>query len=353
MPRQRDFAEIETDRIIEELEKAITKEYAQATKEVEAKLADYLRRFEIKDKKWQQWVKQGKKTQAEYQQWRKGQILMGKRWEDMKNVLAEDLTNASKIASSITNGYLPDVYALNHNYGTFDVESKSMIDTSYTLYSREAVERLFRGNERFYKRPGKVMSEAIRQGKQKAWDRQQIQSVMLQGILQGEGIPSLTKRLETVTGGDHKAAIRNARTMVTGIQNAGRLDAFHRAQDMGIETEKTWIATLDDRTRHWHRELDGVTMPIDDPFENEVGEIMYPGDPEADEANVYNCRCTLLSTIGGFNINFRDMSLRNDSKLGDMTYEEWLEGHSVSQPITAAEDRAEAIRQSYVMEYRR
>ena len=48
-----DPAYIATEAIIKELEKRIAKEYKQASKEVQATLDDYLRRFEIKDKKWQ------------------------------------------------------------------------------------------------------------------------------------------------------------------------------------------------------------------------------------------------------------------------------------------------------------
>jgi len=39
---------------------------------------------------------------------------------------------------------------------------------------------------------------------------------------------------------------------------------------------------------------------VDKPFRSELGDIMYPGDPAAHPANVYNCRCTLGSKIIGF-----------------------------------------------------
>ena len=73
-----------------------------------------------------------------------------------------------------------------------------------------------------------------------------------------------------------------------------------KAEADGIVLEKEWIATSDSRTRDWHEELDGVTIPIDEPFENAIGKIMFPGDPSADGANVYNCRCTLVSKVKGF-----------------------------------------------------
>lgn len=347
-----DTAHKQTDRVISKIEKKLSEQYSQAAKEVTEKAADYFRRFEAKDRKWREWVEKGVKTPLEYRQWATGQVMMGKRWEELKNALADDLANTHRLAESTVTGYMPEVYALNHNYATFEIEKASRLNTSYTLYSRESVERLWRENPKIYKRPGAKVQKDIRDGLLKKWDKQQIQSVITQGILQGESIPSLAQRLESVAGGEHRAAIRNARTMMTGVQNAGRMDAYARANEMGIRTMKTWVATLDERTRHWHRELDGVTIPIDEPFENEMGEIMFPGDPDADGANVYNCRCTLITSIEGNEIDTKDLSLRNDDHLGKMTYDEWLEGHSKPHPITEQEKKSEAIKQSYIARYR-
>lgn len=353
MPRKKsDPAHRETDRIIADMERQVHEVYQQAHEEVTGKMHDYFARFRKKDETWRRWVAEGAKTEKEYQDWRKGQIMVGQRWDELKDALANDYLNAHRVAESIVNGHMPDVYALNHNYSTFEIEQGSLLDTSYSLYDRHTVERLLRDNPKLYGKPGKDIAKAIRDGQIKAWDRKQIQSVILQGILQGESIPNLTKRLEHVTGGEHAAAIRNARTMATGVENAGRIDAMKRANKMGIKTKKKWLATLDKRTRHWHRELDGVTVDIDEPFENEMGEIMFPGDPDADGANIYNCRCTLLNDIDGFEIDVSDTNLRHDESLGKMTYDEWKESReTTSRPITYQEDKSEEMRKRYIREY--
>ena len=41
------------------------------------------------------------------------------------------------------------------------------------------------------------------------------------------------------------SAIRTARTSVTAAQNAGRMDSYHSAEEMGIKLKKQWLATLD------------------------------------------------------------------------------------------------------------
>lgn len=354
MNRRPDPAHRETDKIIERMEREISKEYKQAHEEVTAKLNDYLQRFAEKDETWRKWVAEGTKTEAEYKKWVKGQVLMGKRWQEMRDTLAQDYLNAHKIAENIANRHMAEVYASNHNYGTFEVERGGLIDTSYTLYSREAVERLWRENPQIYHAPGRQTAKDIRDGKILAWNRQRVQSAMTQGILQGESIPNLSKRLQNVTGGEKAAAIRNARTMATGIQNAGRMDAMKRAEGLGIKVKKQWLATLDERTRYGHRELDGVAVDIDEDFENEIGRIKYPGDPTADGENLYNCRCTLLTQVDKHEIDASDTSLRHDDNLGEMTYEEWKASRdTTSRPIDYPEQMANAMRGSYLKEYRR
>ena len=351
--KKSDPAHEETDRLIAEMEKRISKEYRQAHKEVSAKMDDYVRRYQKKNETWLRWVEEGKKTKGEYRKWATGQVLMGQRWDDLKDQIADEYVNAHKIAESVVNGYMPEVYAVNHNYGTFLVEHESGIDTSYTLYNRQSVERLLRENPKLYKKPGEKVMKDIRDGKLKRWEKQRIQSVMVQGILQGESIPNLTKRLKSVTGGEHAAAIRNARTMATGVQNAGRLDAYKRANEMGIKTQKTWVATLDSRTRHEHRELDGQTVDVDQPFEVDDEKIMYPGDPEAEGYLIYNCRCTMITQIKGHEIDTRDRRLSYSDEFESMTYDEWKEAKkSHSKPITSQEEKGEAYRWKYIREYR-
>ena len=306
----------ETDALLKDMEDRVSAVYSQAVKETQEKLDDYLRRFDTKDKIWQGWVESGKKTKEEYQQWRIGQIAMGDRWEQMRDTLAEDYHNANVIARSTVKGYMPDAYASGHNYATYQVEHGARVDTSYTLYDHQSVERIMRDEPDLLKMPGqrklqefadfdaykagkpveltaeqkRAFDKLIAGGKDIRWQEGQIQSVTLQSILQGESIPNMARRIARTMGEtNHKATIRYARTAMTGAENAGRQEGYERAVDMGIPMEKVWVATLDNRTRHEHRILDGQTVPVDEPFEVEGMKIMYPGDPSADASLIWNC----------------------------------------------------------------
>ena len=299
--------------------------YQQAQKEVQEKLDNYLARFAARDVAKRQQLAQGVITRQEYARWRTGQIMMGKRWADMVNVLAQDYHNANEIAQSIVRGYMPEVYAINHNFAVYEAEKGALIDTSYTLYDRQSVERIMRDNPDLLPPPGKRVSERIAAGKDVRWNRQQIQSVMTQSILQGESIPKIAKRLAKEVGdSNYKAAVRNARTMTTGAENAGRVDGFRYAQDMGISLSQMWVATLDNRTRISHRHMDGEVVPVGERFSNG---LLYPGDPDGEPEEIYNCRCRLIAQIAGHERDLSDVGSRHNKNLGSMSYEEWKNAH--------------------------
>ena len=314
-----DYAHEQTDIMLAQVESELRREYRRAAKETQKKLNDYLKAFRQKDKERQAQVARGELTQQEYINWRQGQIIVGRRWEEMRDVLAEDMHNVNDIARSVVYGHLPEVYALNHNYGTFEIEQKAMIDTSYVLYDRQTVERLIRENPDLLPppEPNSKVARAIAKNKDLAWNRKKVQSELLQAILQGEAITDIARRMQNVTNSNYSNSVRYARTMYTGAENAGRVDAYKRAEKMGIEGEMQWVATLDGRTRHSHRQLDGERIKIGGKFSNGC---RYPGDPQGKPSEVYNCRCTLIEQMVGLE---HDLSGRSLAKLDGKTYEEW------------------------------
>lgn len=233
-----DQGHIETERILRETEADVRRVYRQAVDETQKKLEDYLRRFEVKDNVKREQLARGEITAKEYADWKKGQILIGQRWEEMRDTLAQDLHNSNTIARSIVQGHIPEAYAVNHNYATFQIEKGSMLDTSYTLYDRQTVERIIRDQPELLPPPGKDLQKRIAANKDIAWQRGQIQSVTLQSILQGESIPKMARRIAREMGEtNYESAVRYARTAITGAQNAGRVDAYKRAEEMGIDLE--------------------------------------------------------------------------------------------------------------------
>lgn len=351
-----DRGQEETDLLIARIEEDVKKHYELAQAEINVKVNDYWKRFKTKDKIKQAQVKAGEITENEYNQWRVNQMILGKRWEDMRDVISNDLTNAQQIAESIAKGYIPEAYAIGANFGAYQIESGCSLDTSWILYDRPTVERIIKDNPDLLPElnPLSETAKTIREGKINAWHKDQIQSTALQGILQGESIPDIALRISNITKQDEKATIRYARTMTTGAENAGRVDSYIRAKNMGIEMEQQWMATLDDRTRESHRHLDGEHRPVGKKFSNGC---RFPGDPEGSADQIWNCRCTLIPMLTGIpeldDINdLSNTELRYNANLNGMTYEEWKKGHATSQKITKQKEISESMRNMTAREYK-
>ena len=314
-----------TDEKIAELEERIEKLYSEAYDEVYEKYMAFCRKFERDDKKYSQELQDGKITAATYRDWLRGQVFQRDRWKKQLADLAQTLTRVNQISMDIINEAAPGVFAMNANWAEFEIEQAGNADMGFGLYDEDTVKRLLQDE------PNLLPPSRVKIPEDEAWNMKAITRQINLGIVMGEGLEAIAKRLQRVADMTANQARTHARTAMTGAQNAGRIEGYHRAQEMGIQLEKEWMATLDNRTRHAHAALDGKHVPVDEPFDSELGPIMYPGDPDARPENVYNCRCTLVSRL----LEYPDENAKRRPNLQeygdalvqkpikDMTYAEW------------------------------
>lgn len=287
-----DKAHILTDKKLEEMEKHLSAIYSEAEKDLQKKADEFFDKFKKADEINRKKVKNGQMTEDEYKEWRKKKVMRGKQYTDMKRQVSENLLHTNEIAIAYINGEIPEVYALGYNALAPTVDGVG--GYSFSLVDPDTVRNLATTDKSLL--PYKKLNPA----KDVAWNMQKVNSQVLQGVIQGESIPKIAKRIKNVQEMNRSSAIRTARTIVTGAENKGRMDSYKRAEEDGIILEKKWIATDDNRTRDWHGELDGKTAPTDVPFSNSIGLIMFPGDSGAHPANVYNCRCSMRAIVKGF-----------------------------------------------------
>lgn len=309
----------ETDAELIKLEKRLKREYKKAQDEAEDRAIRYFKEFQERDTAMLERLRAGKITQEQYTQWRRNQMLMGNRWVALRDRLAKDYVNVNVRASGMINDHLYQTYAENFNYQTFLAEREGHIETSFTLYDKDAVRIAVRDT------PDLITTAQVNIPKNQRWNAQKITSALTQGILQGDSIGHIADRLQSVTRMNRSAAIRNARTLTTGAENGGRFACSQRLENAGVEQEKQWMATLDRRTRDSHRKLDMETVPMDQPFSNG---LMYPGDPDMihkKPEEVYNCRCRYVTQFKRFPSTFQ----RSTDALGE-SYEDWKNGKSKS-----------------------
>lgn len=342
MPKP-DYAHKWTDKRLAALEKRIAAEFKQAADELTATVNAYFAAFVKRDAEMAAKVEAGEITEQQYKQWRLAQIGRGKRFEALRDKMAERYTNAREVAIAYINDSTPGIYTLNRNYSAYTIEQISD-KADFTLWDEQTVRRLI--DEQPGLMPYYPPKRALKRGIDLDYGKKQITASITSSILQGKGIDKISSDLQNrMQGMSLASAIRTARTATTAAQNAGRMDSYHAAEGMGIKLKKEWLATLDGRTRHAHARLDGQTAETDKPFHVDGYEIMYPGDTSAPGYLVYNCRCTLIAALDDAPKapnplrRARDPDTGRSILISDMTYAQWVGWKAgVAQQRNAADD---------------
>jgi uncharacterized protein with gpF-like domain len=121
-------------------------------------------------------------------------------------------------------------------------------------------------------------------------DRSRMNTILSDGAEQGlspkEIAGNLGDNFEDMTSG---RAMTIAQTETNGAYNYSSLQA---ATDVAPNWVKEWIVTSDN-PRPAHEDADGQEVPIDEPFDVDGEDLMYPGDPSGSEGNTINCQCTV------------------------------------------------------------
>ena len=119
-----------------------------------------------------------------------------------------------------------------------------------------------------------------------------ITKIVQQGVADGESLgyirAKIREQFKAIKGYRANLIIRSE---TTRYQNAGVLAGYDVNPVVGA---KKWVATLDKRTRRWHRNpprgVNGQVRLLDEYFDvPKTGKQLYPSEP--------NCRCRIVSVI--------------------------------------------------------
>jgi SPP1 gp7 family putative phage head morphogenesis protein len=348
-----------TEKELKALEKRIYDSYKEAYDGLTDIIKEYFAKFADRDASEKARLDAGDITEEQYKQWRLAQIGRGKRFEALRDKVAERMTNTNAATVAYVNDATPGIYSLNRNFAAYTIEQVTG-DVGFDLWDEQTVKRLIVEQPELM--PYYPPKRALKRGIDLAWGKKQITASVTSSILQGKSIKHMADDLQTrIITMNRDSAIRTARTAVTGAQNAGRMDSYFAAEKMGIKCRKEWMATLDGRTRHSHAMLDGEVVDNDKKFSNGC---RFPGDPQGRPEEIYNCRCTLVSAIEGIDTSRGQRRARNpetgqNDLIENMTYAEWAGWKKrVKKPnfapagtIDEAEKYAEMFVESYKSKY--
>jgi SPP1 gp7 family putative phage head morphogenesis protein len=284
-------------KLSEQLEKKYIKslqaEYIKAYKQMQSVIYEYVEKF----------AQDGKLTRSEMYKYSRFQKLQAQLMKELSGLKTQQQAAA----------YLTDQYLFNYFYSGYILETEYQVKLAYGNIARSKIGR------------GVLtpMSK-ISLKNNRMTVMQKIQSSVIQSIAQGEGVRDLSARIRVDLEQNANNSVRIARTETTRVQNWAKQDSYDHAAKRGLPLMKRWVATLDDVTRDRHADLDGETVPQDEPFSNG---LMYPGDQSGPPEETINCRCSMITVVDGYDNAYEYRRARGlDGKnevIPDTKYTEW------------------------------
>lgn len=154
---------------------------------------------------------------------------------------------------------------------------------------------------------------------------------IVNGLFNGSSYGQIAKNLSEYAEADYKRALRIIRTEGGRIRSETTQIGYQRAEKLGVTMEKQWLATLDRKTRHDHRYLDGQTVPVDGEFTDQKGNKATAPRLFGIASEDINCRCTTIAVVEGVR-----PELRRDNETGEVgkfgNYDEWLANKQKNEP---------------------
>lgn len=266
-----------TDATLKALERQIKSVYTKAYQEMKKEASDILAKIELNP---DMPLAQKMALMTKYD-----------RLNTLSTQLANTAYNANSTAQKMINNEMVNVYDINYNG---DAER-----LGFGLIDHTAIKKILKEEEN----PFNMISNL----RDKEGIRNQMKGQLMTGLLKGESINKIARRLKDVSEKSLKDSIRIARTETTRVQNSAKMDIGKEGQRLGYEMWKRWVATVGDylpngkpRTREDHLAMNGVEVPQDSPFIMPNGDrLMFPGDISlgASPENTIQCRCTIIEFI--------------------------------------------------------
>lgn len=265
-----DKAHKKTDKILNNLEKDLLQTYNKAYKSIDKEIRKILNNPKFKE---------GENNYA--------LISKLKRFKELQINIAKEIAGINKTNVEEVIKSLDEVCEINYEFARELIE-KQVDNAKWGILNPTTYKEMLKeqDNPLFYL--------AVDDLAERSRIYNNVKKELALGLVQGEGIPSIAKRIQKVINSNYSSAVRIARTEVTRAENASRFEAFKHAEKLGIEQKKVWIATGDNRTRESHQRVNGEMVDLDKPFSNG---LMYPGDPAGDTKEVMNCRCAMTTEI--------------------------------------------------------
>lgn len=265
------------------LDKALNRVYGNANKAVSAELSSYLEDYKPIERSLLNDVKMGLKSDKEYKEAIQQEVFSGRNWEFQKERDADILCDADEEAAEYANSRVDEIYTTSYNMGTYHAEMHYGRDLGIALLTIEAM-----------RASGKnPTTKVFDHAKDFNWNKQTIQRSVIKYTERGRTLLQVGKKaVKYAVNKNKKATNLSLQYLLWGVCEEGEWEDMLDIKSKGIDVQKCWIATKDSVTRDTHRELDGQIRDVEEPYEVQGYEIMYPRQNSAPPEMIINCRCS-------------------------------------------------------------
>lgn len=222
------------------------------------------------------------------------------------------------------NGHLEDTGKIAYNELFYEYESKNTA-INFTMLKSEELKTIIETPVANYK-----LSERLNDGVAERL-KSNIKSELTRVFLLGYSYKQTAARLAELGYSSYRRALNITRTEAGRVQAIARQKSQMEAMKLGVEFEKEWISTLDNRTRSDHAKLDGQRVKPDEDFEVSGLKAKQP-HMFGVAAEDCNCRCRTVSRLK----NDKSALLRRDNETGKAgrwkNYHDWASSKGFEVP---------------------
>ena len=259
------------------------------------------------------------------------------RLKNLEDNIAREMGKLGVKQTGATTRVIKDVYQESFYRTSFGVESEAQAKLGFGELPSKQVEAAVLN-------PMDAISWNDRAKEHRAVATRQVKERITRGIIQGKSYPDVAREVRERLNVAATKAERIVRTESHRAREEGKMDSLKHAQEKGVDMEKVWTSTLDDRTRDSHQELDGVAVSMYDEEGNPGmftspetgGEAEYPGGFGSAEEDI-NCRCAVRGQIKGYEPEVR--RAREDGTIPYTRYPDYAESKGWPRKYKGPEPR--------------
>lgn len=288
------------ERLVLEYESELAKAYQTALNQIRLKIGKMYERYG---------------NNVTYQE-----MVTYKRLISLESEIIKNLKKLGISVKSTTKNAILDSYQQSYQYSGYTLESQLQQKLSFSLLNQNQLDASLYNQMNNIKWSDSV-NEAVNSLVK------QIRSEITAGLIEGKGYSGMASAIADRIDKSFGATKRIIWTETHRVQTAGRLLGIRKAQSQveDVDIQVKWLATLDQKTRRNHGEMDGKAQDENGEFTFTTmtgSTIKVQGPGLTGTVEDINCRCTLTTEFEGITPQFRK---DNESKevIPYKTYDEW------------------------------